>query len=88
MKRTNKRQQSTMHDCEPTTSSQADSVYAVPKESILNGHFAGAIPDELLNLTDIEKTMISIYSHVRKYSLCTKKHFRINGATTYRIVND
>ena len=88
MKRTNKRQQSSMSDDEPTTTSQANSVYAVPKESILNGHFAGAIPDELLNLTDIEKTMISIYSPVTKYSLCTKEHFRINGATTYTIVND
>ena len=45
--------------------------------------------DKLLNrenLTDIEKTMISIYSPVTKYSLCTKEHFRINGATTYTIV--
>jgi hypothetical protein len=88
MKRTNKRKQSTSNDDDPTTISQANSLYAIPKESILNGHFAGAIPDELLNLTDIEKTMISIYSPVTKYSLCTKEHFRINGATTYTIVND
>ena len=39
MKRTNKRQQSTMNDDDPTTSSQANSIYAIPKESILNGHF-------------------------------------------------
>ena len=77
-----------MNDDDPTTTSQANSIYAIPKESILNGHFAGAVPDELLNLTDIEKTMISIYSPVTKYSLCTKEHFRINGATTYTIVND
>ena len=77
-----------MDDDDPTTTSQANSLYAIPKESILNGHFAGAIPDELLNLTDIEKAMISIYSPVTKYSLCTKEHFRINGATSYTIVND
>jgi hypothetical protein len=88
MKRTIKRQQSTMNDDDPTTISQTNSLYVIPKESILNGHFAGAIPDELLNLTDIEKTMISIYSPVTKYSLCTKEHFRINGATSYTIVND
>ena len=55
MKRTNKRQQSTMNDDDPTTISQANSLYAIPKESILNGHFAGTIPDESLNSTDIEK---------------------------------
>ncbi len=43
MKRTNKRRQSTMNDDDPTTASQANSIYAIPKESILNGHFAGAI---------------------------------------------
>jgi hypothetical protein len=74
MKRTNKRQQSTMNDDDPTTTSQANSLYAIPKESILNGHLAGAIPDELLHFTDIEKTMLSIYSTVTKYSLCTKEH--------------
>jgi hypothetical protein len=39
MKRTSKRQQSTMNDDDPTTSSQANSIYAIPKQSILNGHF-------------------------------------------------
>ena len=88
MKRNNKRQHNNVNDDEPTSSSQVNSSFAIPKEAIINGLFAGAIPDELQNLTDIEKSMISIYSPVTKYSLCTKEHYRINGATTYTIVND
>jgi hypothetical protein len=71
MRRSNKRQQSSMNDDDPTTTTQANSLYAIPEESILNGLFAGAIPDELLILTGIEKTIISIYSPITKYSLYT-----------------
>ena len=64
MKRNNKRQHNNVNDDEPTSSSQVNSSFAIPKEAIINGLFAGAIPDELQNLTDIEKSMISIYSPV------------------------
>ena len=56
-----------------TTILQANSFYAIPKESILNDQ----------NLTDIEKTMIIIYTPATKYSLCTKV-----CATSYTIIND
>jgi len=87
-KRYDKRKYNNVNDDSPTCSSQTNSSYAIPKEAMINGLFAGAIPDELQNLTDIEKSMISIYSPVTKYSLCTKEHYRINGAITYTIVND
>lgn len=59
MKRNNKRQPFNVNDDDPAYSLQANLSYAIPKEAVINGLFAGAKFD-------------SIYSSVKKYSLCVQ----------------
>ena len=59
-----------------------------PKMSLFLGLFCGRIPDELMNLTAVEESMINIYSAITNISLAGGKHFKVRGATCYTIIND
>jgi len=60
----------------------------VPKESLLFGMWTGSIPVELMGLTVIEVSMISMYSCLTKISLQGGKHYRTKGATSFTVIND
>ena len=60
----------------------------IPKDALINGLFPGRIPNELIALTDIEQSMIAIYSSITKVSLHGGKNYSLNGALCYTIVND
>jgi hypothetical protein len=60
----------------------------IPKDALINGLFPGSIPVELAVLTDIEQSMIAIYSSIRKVSLHGGKNYSLNGALCYTIIND
>ena len=59
----------------------------VPKESLLFGLWTGPIPAELMGLTVIEVSMISIYSCLTKFSL-HGKYYHTKSATSFTVVND
>lgn len=59
-----------------------------PYNALFNGLFAGTVLDELVGLTGVEESMISIYSSVTKMFLAGGKHYKMKGGTSYTIVND
>ena len=60
----------------------------IPKDALINGLFPGRIPNILIALTDIEQSMIAIYSSITKVSLHGGKNYSLNGALCYTIIND
>jgi hypothetical protein len=60
----------------------------IPRDALINGLFPGSIPIELATLTDIEQSMIAIYSSITKVSLQGGKNYSLNGALCYTIIND
>jgi hypothetical protein len=64
-----------------------DNKTKVPERAYLNGLFPGEIPKELMNLTKVEISMISIFNCITKISYKNSK-YAIKVAKTYTIVND
>ena len=58
-----------------------------PKNAIVNGHFKGKCPEELLNLSLTELSLISLINVVTKVCLLSNLNFA-NGGTMFSIVND
>lgn len=51
----------------------------VPLMTIFHGLFAGSIPDELVGLTAVEESMISIYSAITNVFLAGGKYYKLRG---------
>jgi len=62
-------------------------VASIPKKSLLQGLFCGAIPLELTDLTRVEESMISLYNPISKLMMHGGKYYK-GCATTYTIVNN
>jgi hypothetical protein len=60
----------------------------LPLMSLFHGLFAGSIPAELIGLTTVEDSMISIYSAITNMFLAGVKHYKLKGGTCYTIIND
>lgn len=65
----------------------------IPKEAMVKGLFPGSIPKELVDLTHVELSMISIYSAVTKVCILGGgvdfgKHYNADGGVNYTIIND
>jgi hypothetical protein len=78
-------------DCEmPTPRSNAKSRIGVPKMAMAT-RWAGMVPDELLDLTRVEKSMISIHNCVTSFGLMdprSRTNYALKKKTIFTIVQD
>jgi hypothetical protein len=59
----------------------------VPKMAIINGLFLGSIPIELSEITNIEESMVAIYSAISKVSLHGGKHYHTTPSRPTELIN-
>lgn len=68
--------------------SMPDPCTCIPKFALFLGLFSGPVPIELVGLTIVEESMISIYSAVTKVCLAGGKHYKLKPGSSYTIIND
>jgi hypothetical protein len=75
-------------DEDDTHITKAASKSGLPKQSMLNGLYQGAIPSKLQEMTIVEQSMISLFHPITTTAMMAGKYYIAKGATTYTIVND
>ena len=58
------------------------------RNAVLYGLFPGAIPEELLDLTYVEVSMISLINSLTKLHMCKKESYFKASSPTYTVMNN